>query len=187
MGKITFILGGARSGKSNFAVELAKKISTKVAFIATCEPQDSEMKQRVFLHQKSRPVNWRTFEAGEEVSSLLRKINGKFEVLIIDCLTLLVSNFRLNNFKENAIKNKVNKMLKILTKIKANSIIVSNEVGLGLVPENKLARDFRDIAGRMNQIVAGKSNEVFFLAAGIPLKIKSNINDQPTEKPGYQK
>lgn len=182
MGKITLILGGARSGKSNFAVELAKKTSNKVAFIATCKPQDREMKQRVFLHQKSRPKNWRTFEAGEDVSSLLKKINGEFEVLIIDCLTLLVSNLMLIRFKEKAINNKVNKMLELLAKINAKSIIVSNELGLGIVPENKLARDFRDIAGRMNQIVAGNSDEVFLLTAGIPLKIKSNTKYLPPQR-----
>lgn len=172
MGKITFILGGARSGKSRFAIKLAKEKGKKVAFIATCLPRDLEMKRRVALHREIRPRNWKTFEEYGDLTILLKEIGSKFEVIIVDCLTLLVSNLLLRGVKESAIENKVNKMLAILKEIKAESIIVSNEVGLGIVPKNKLARDFRDVAGRINQIVAEKSNEVFLLVSGIPWRIK---------------
>jgi adenosylcobinamide kinase/adenosylcobinamide-phosphate guanylyltransferase len=173
MGKIIFILGGARSGKSRYAIKLAKKEnSQRVAFIATCKPKDREMKERIALHKKVRLAHWQTFEEPKDVAAWLEKNGTKFEVILLDCLTLLISGLLLKNFKEDAIENKVNKILFILKKIKAKSIIVSNEVGLGIVPKNKLARNFRDIAGRMNQAVAEKSDAVFFLLSGMPLKIK---------------
>ncbi len=172
MAKIIFILGGARSGKSRLAIKLAKKDARKVAFIATCMALDREMEKRISLHKRNRPINWQTFEAPKDIALLLKKIGSKFEIIIIDCLTLLVSDLLLKGLKEKAIEDKINKILDTLKKIKAKSIIVSNEVGLGIVPKNKLARDFRDIAGRVNQIVAEKSDEAFFMLAGIPIKIK---------------
>lgn len=172
MGKITFILGGARSGKSAYALKMAKNIGGRVAFLATCEPKDSEMKKRISLHQNRRPRHWKTFEEPLDPALLLKKTNAKFDVIVIDCLTLMVSNLMLKGPGESAIKNKVNKMLTVLEKVKLRSIIVSNEVGLGTVPENKLARDFRDIAGRINQLVTKKSDEVFFMVSGIPWRIK---------------
>lgn len=172
MGKITFILGGARSGKSRFAMELAKRAGGRVAFIATCVAADKEMQKRIVLHQKSRPAKWPTFEEGDDIASLLRKIDGKFETVIIDCLTLLIANLLHKKLSERIIKTRINQMIKILLGTNMRAIIVSNEVGLGLVPTNKLARDFRDLAGRINQSVASKAKEVFFLVSGIPRKIK---------------
>lgn len=172
MGEITFVLGGSRSGKSRFAVKLAKRKARNVAFIATCLPKDLEMKKRIAIHKKTRPSYWRVFENPKDIPSLLKQIGSKFEVIIIDCLTLLVSNFLLKGHNENSIKDAIDKILKSLKKNKGESIIVSNEVGLGIVPENKLARDFRDITGRINQIVATKADEIFFLVSGIPWRIK---------------
>jgi adenosylcobinamide kinase/adenosylcobinamide-phosphate guanylyltransferase len=172
MGKITFILGGARSGKSQLAIKLAKEKAKKVAFIATCLPRDREMKKRIALHKKIRPKSWKTFEEPEDLNLLLKQISSKFEVIIIDCLTLLVSNLLLKGIKASTIENKINKIVLALKALESQSIIVSNEVGLGIVPENKLARAFRDIAGRVNQIVANKSSEMFFMVSGIPLRIK---------------
>lgn len=172
MGKITFILGGARSGKSRYALKLAKDTAQRVAFIATCQPKDSEMKKRALLHRKARPAHWKTFEEPFEPTLSLKRIGSKFDVVIIDCLTLMISNLMLKGLKESAIENKINKMLHALKKIKAQSILVSNEVGLGIVPGNALARTFRDTAGRINQVVAGKSDEVFFMVSGLPWRIK---------------
>lgn len=172
MGKITFILGGARSGKSSYTLALSKKLGKKAAFIATCEPKDREMRKRIALHKNNRPAHWKTFEESDDLISLLKDIGGKFDVIIIDCLTLMISNLILKGLKESAIESKIKKMLDVLKKIDSQSIIVSNEVGLGIVPKNKLARDFRDIAGRTNQIVAAKSDNVFFLVSGLPWKIK---------------
>lgn len=173
MGKITFILGGARSGKSSYALKLAKAGRGKrIAFIATCKPSDNEMKKRIALHKKARPAHWQTFEEPADISLLLKRIGAEFDVIIIDCLTLLLAEFMLKRLKKNEIENKISGLSAALKKIKARSIVVSNEVGLGIVPENKLARDFRDIAGRMNQLVAGRADNVFVLISGIPWRIK---------------
>jgi len=172
MGEIIFILGGARSGKSRYTLKIAKRLSKRVAFIATCITKDPEMKRRIKLHKKRRPPHWKTFEVALEPISLLKTFDSKFDVVIIDCLTLMISNLMLEGFKESVIRNKIVEMLTILKKVKLQSIIVSNEVGLGIVPENKLARDFRDITGKMNQLVAEKADRVFFMFSGIPLEIK---------------
>lgn len=168
MSKIALILGGVRSGKSQLAIKMAKEKGKKVAFVATCRPLDNEMKKRIELHKNARPKNWKTFEEPEDVGLLLEKIGNNFDVIIIDCLTLLVSNLLLKGLKEKDIEQKIRKIMNA----KTNLIIVSNEVGLGIVPDNKLARDFRDIAGKMNQVMAKKASKVFFMASGIPLEIK---------------
>jgi adenosylcobinamide kinase/adenosylcobinamide-phosphate guanylyltransferase len=171
MGKIILILGGARSGKSAYAVESAKR-HKKVAFIATCQPLDKEMSRRIRLHQHNRPSHWSTFEESKDLAPLLSKITGKFDCLIIDCLTLWISNLILAGYTQEKILNKINAMMDILREEKAKAIIVSNEVGLGIVPANKLARNFRDIAGQVNKVVAKKGDEVFFTISGIPTMIK---------------
>lgn len=168
MSKITLILGGVRSGKSQLAIKMAKEKGKKVAFIATCRPLDREMKERIELHKKARPENWKTFEEPEDVGLLLEKIGNNFDVIILDCLTILVSNLLLKGLREKSIEQKIRKIMNA----KANLIIVSNEVGLGIVPDNRLARDFRDIAGKINQVIVKKADKVFFMASGIPLRIK---------------
>ena len=173
MGRITLILGGARSGKSTQALNLAKK-TKKVAFIATCEGLDKEMKERILKHKADRPANWKTFEEPKELAELLTRIDNSFDCIIIDCLTLLVSNLLLSVYKEEVIVEKIKAVLFQLRKKKAKAIIVSNEVGLGIVPVNKLGRRFRDIAGKVNQIVAQESDEVLFIISGLPLIVKSS-------------
>lgn len=171
MGKITFVLGGARSGKSAFVLGLAKKYK-RVAFVATAEALDKEMRQRINLHREARPKHWAIFEESRDLIPLLERKTSKFEIIIIDCLTLWISNLLLKGAREAVIESETRKMIACLKKIKSKSFIVANEVGLGIVPENKLARTFRDIAGRINQIVAAKSDEVFFIVAGLSLQIK---------------
>lgn len=172
MGKITFIIGGARSGKSACVVRMGRQVKGKVAFIATCSPLDDEMKKRVRLHRKSRPEHWRTFEELTDLAPLLARISGSFDCVIIDCLTLLVSNSLLEGSSERTVLARLKKALAVLKKSPADAIIVSNEVGLGIVPENKLARDFRDTAGRVNQLAAEHADEVLFMAAGLAMKLK---------------
>jgi adenosylcobinamide kinase/adenosylcobinamide-phosphate guanylyltransferase len=172
MGKITFILGGSRSGKSNYAIKLAKDAGGRTAFIATCQPLDSEMKKRIAGHKKNRPRRWKTIEEALNPAVWLKTSAKDFDTVIIDCLTLMVSNLMLRGFGEGIIEGKVKATLAALKKLGCRSIIVSNEVGLGIVPQNKLARDYRDIAGRVNQKVAEKSDEVFFMVSGIPWRIK---------------
>jgi len=130
------------------------------------------MKKRIRLHKASRPKSWKSFDIPDMDLALLKNICPEFDVIIIDCLTLLVSNLMLSGIKEEDIKNKINSVLEILNKNKAECVIVSNEVGLGIVPDNKLGRDFRDIAGKINQTMAKHADEVFFMVSGIPWRIK---------------
>ncbi|MBU0547577.1 MAG: bifunctional adenosylcobinamide kinase/adenosylcobinamide-phosphate guanylyltransferase [Candidatus Omnitrophica bacterium] len=172
---MTLILGGARSGKSSYALSLAKKYK-KVAFIATCLGLDKEMQGRIRLHKESRPKHWETFEEPKDLARLIGKLGNSFDCILIDCLTLLVSNLVLSGDKQEQVVRKIKELLFVLNKKQAKIILVSNEVGLGLVPTNKLGRDFRDIAGRINQMVAKNANKVFFVVAGIPLKIKACLS-----------
>jgi len=172
MNKITLILGGARSGKSAYAQKMAQGGRAKVAFIATCMPKDKEMAARIRLHKRARPAGWKTFEDPENIPALLGKIGTSFNIVVIDCLTLWVSGFVLKGNSFISIKKETKSLLRALRKINACSIVVSNEVGQGIVPDNKLARDFRDIAGKVNQLVASQADEVFFMVAGLPLNIK---------------
>ena len=173
MDKNIFILGGARSGKSQHALKLAtERKNKKTAFIATCQPLDKEMERRIALHRRARPTHWQTFEEPCAVSALIEKIGNTYDVIVIDCLTLLLSNLLLKNFKERSIEREFDKIVSALKKIMAHSIVISNEVGLGIVPDNKLARDFWDMAGRVNQMVAKKADAAFFMMSGIPWRIK---------------
>jgi len=172
MGKLIFITGGSRSGKSTLAVNLARSIRKRKIFIATCIPEDEEMKRRVMLHRKNRPSSWRTIEQRGALVPVLEKETKADVVIIIDCLTLFVSSLLMKESKEDSIKDEVAEAVAIIKKGNATVIIVSNEVGCSLVPENKLARDFRDIAGGCNQIVAKAADEVIYMVSGIPVTIK---------------
>ena len=173
MGKIIFILGGARSGKSRFALGLARKSKKrKVAFVATAQISDGEMRRRILLHRLSRPGNFKTFEEAYNLSGLLKKNAATFDLIIIDCLTLFVSNLMLKRYGEKEILNEMRKVLEVLKRTQAKTIVVSNEVGLGIVPQTKLGRNFRDIAGKINQVVAQNADNVFFMVSGLPLKVK---------------
>lgn len=169
--KITLILGGARSGKSSYALSLAKKYK-KVAFVATCLGLDKEMRERIKLHKESRPKDWETFEEPKELPKIIRNLSTKFDCILIDCLTLLVSNLVLSGDKQEEVVRKIKEIFSVLSEKKARIILVSNEVGLGLVPVNKLGREFRDIAGKVNQIAATEANEVLFMVAGLPMNVK---------------
>jgi len=172
MGKLIFITGGARSGKSTLAVELARSIRRQKIFVATCIPEDDEMQERVRLHKKSRPSSWRTVECGIELKAALKKETKSNVVILIDCLTLFIAGLLMKNVSCSRIEGKLRRVLKIIKQGKATVIIVSNEVGAGLVPETKLGRDFRDIVGVCNRITAAGADEVNYVVAGIPLKIK---------------
>jgi len=172
MAKFIFILGGARSGKSNYALSLAKKISRKVAYIATCTSPDQEMGERIKLHQKSRPKNWKTVEASNDIDIVLNKLKNKYEVIIIDCLALLVSNLLAEGLKDTKILKNLKTLAQCASEAKATVFVVSNEVGSGIVPGNALARKFRDLLGLSNQLMAKKADEVILMHSGIALKIK---------------
>jgi len=175
MGKFTLIIGGTRSGKSRFAQNLAKNMGEKVVFIATCVPEDDEMKKRVAIHKKLRPREWMLIEEPKNVSSVLNGLNGKVDVALVDCMSLLVSNFLSEDRKGSSIKKKVELLAKIPMKAKFNTIIVSNEVGSGLVPVNPLGRQFADLLGLSNQILASYADNVYVMQSGIPMAVKGGI------------
>jgi adenosylcobinamide kinase/adenosylcobinamide-phosphate guanylyltransferase len=185
MSKVTLVTGGARSGKSNFAEELCKKKSSKVSYIATAIPFDDGMKDRIKKHKDQRPNYWNTFEIKMNVYKNLDEIIKKSDVILLDCVTVLVNNiifydeldFDNITYKEVdklelKVKNEFKNIIEIIKKSKIDFIFVTNEIGLGIVPENKLARIYRDIVGRMNQYIAKNSDEVYFVVSGIPNKIK---------------
>lgn len=171
MGRIIFVLGGARSGKSSFAARLAAGYS-RVAYIATGEGLDPEMRDRIRAHRASRPRAWKTIEESLDVSRAIKRLGWSRDLIIIDCLTLLVSNHIMKRHSEGAIRREIIAILSELRASRTDAIIVSNEVGLGIVPENGLARRFRDIAGRVNQIVAKEADQVFFTVSGLSRRIK---------------
>jgi len=174
--KCIFILGGARSGKSRFAQELAGGLGSKVLFVATGEALDEEMKARIDRHKEARPQNWRTLEARTNIGRQLEKQIGDAEVVVIDCLTLLVSNLLGAEpdyvEAEEQLTREITELIACMDKLDASFIIVSNEVGMGLVPETKLGRIYRDLLGKANQLMAQHAQEVYFMAADIPMKIK---------------
>jgi adenosylcobinamide kinase/adenosylcobinamide-phosphate guanylyltransferase len=169
--KIIFIIGGARSGKSRFALQLANAISPmNKAYIATAEALDEEMKERIENHKRKREDDWVTYEEPIKISDVLETIEGKYSVIVIDCLTLWLSNLMHAGLNiEYEIRHFFSSLV---TRHSSLLYIVSNEVGMGIVPENDIARRFRDLAGFLNQRVAGIADEVYIVTAGIPLKIK---------------
>lgn len=172
MKQFILILGGVRSGKSSYAVELAKKLKRRTVFIATATVSDSEMKKRIELHKKSRPRQWKLIEEDKDISLILPKLKGKYEVVLIDCLGLLIYNLLEDNLDDKKIEIRIKKLINTILKLKATTILVSNEVGMGIVPINPSARRFRDLVGLSNQLVAKKADEVIFMQAGIPMSIK---------------
>lgn len=169
----TLILGACRSGKSSFSLEFAEKISKKNRlYIATCVPYDNEMKKRVDKHRAERDDSWRTVETPLKLSERITEESKRSDVILVDCLTLWITNLLLDDNDEDEIFLEVKKLEYALEHSKCPVVLVSNEVGAGIVPENKLARQFRDIAGFVNQKIAKSVNNVFFTIAGIPVKIK---------------
>jgi len=172
--KVIFVTGGAKSGKSSFVLSETAKHEGKKAFIATAEALDEEMKNRIEKHKGERGEGWDTYEEPLRVTEVIKNIEGKYGAIVVDCLTLWLSNLMHANLD---ITSEIEKIIEVLRNSKlqttnSNLFLISNEVGAGIVPENKLAREFRDLAGTMNQKVAGVSDEVFMVVAGIPVKIK---------------
>jgi adenosylcobinamide kinase/adenosylcobinamide-phosphate guanylyltransferase len=188
--KLVFITGGARSGKSTFALKEASKISGNKAYIATAEALDEEMKERIEDHKRKRGKDWDTYEEPIGISEVIKKIGNDYRVIVIDCLTLWLSNLMHSGLN---IENAINDLIKVLDDVGATLVvaqnnetinkraraspaptiyIVSNEVGMGIVPDNELARRFRDMAGLLNQKIAEVANEFYLVVAGIPVKVK---------------
>jgi len=176
------IIGGARSGKSGFAQELALKLGEPVLFVATATAGDEEMAERIAQHRKARPATWSTLEATTGIGDKICGQLGQAEVVIVDCITLLVNNIfsrydrqgeQINASQvEEEITAEIEGLIKSIKRIDARFIIVTNELGTGLVPPSKVARLYRDLLGKANQKLAEVSEEVYLLVAGIPVRIK---------------
>ncbi len=183
MKKVILLLGGARSGKSRFAQQLARKMADKVLFVATATAGDDEMRRRIAKHQEERPATWRTLDAATHIGSRIEQGIGDSRLVIIDCITLLLNNIlcqydekQFESLKDSVLEKRVTAeidgLLICLKKVPASFIIVSNEVGLGLVPDNRLGRLYRDFLGQVNQMLAKEADEVYLLVGGIPLTVK---------------
>ena len=170
--KIYFITGGARSGKSFFAENLAKDLAGKRAYIATAQALDPEMAAKIEKHRRDRDNVWDTYEEPLAVAELLRKLSNRYQVILLDCLTLWLSNVMAHTDGDDAVTARSQELAAAISNFDGSCIVVSNEVGLGIVPDNPLARKFRDFAGMLNQKIARAADEVYFTAAGIPVKIK---------------
>jgi adenosylcobinamide kinase / adenosylcobinamide-phosphate guanylyltransferase len=181
MGKrLTLILGGARSGKSALALRMAAgSPDRKVLFVATAAPGDGEMAKRIALHRADRPVSWHTLEAQTHIADAIRQTGDGYDVVLIDCITLLAAN-ALAALPESAeaetaealVCAEIDGALAAYAASRAEWIVVSNEVGLGVVPSTPLGRLYRDSLGRANQRLAARADEVLFLVAGLPMRIK---------------
>ena len=169
MAPITLVLGGARSGKSAHAERLAVDVSPRRTYIATAQAFDDEMATRIAHHQSRRDSSWRTVEAPLGLSDAIAAEAAPDRVVLIDCLTLWLSNLLL---ADRDIEEESDALIAALENAAGPLILVSNEVGLGIVPDNALARAFRDHAGRLNQRVAEAADKVVFLAAGLPMTLK---------------
>jgi adenosyl cobinamide kinase/adenosyl cobinamide phosphate guanylyltransferase len=171
------ILGGARAGKSAFALGLAAEIEAEglspVCFIATAQASDDEMRERITRHRSERPPHWTTVEEPIRLDAALRQA-ADAAVIVVDCITLLVSNWLLQENERNTEKliATIDNTITLAADGNKHLIFVSNEVGLGLVPDTPLGRQFRDTLGRVNQRLAQAVDTVFLLVAGLPLRIK---------------
>ena len=177
MARTIFITGGTRSGKSVFAEKVALEYGTPLGYLATAQPLDNEMDQRIHLHRQRRGNAWQTIEEPLLLEETLRRLDGRFNAILVDCVTLWLTNMLLRHETmgqgiESRILNEVERLATALPTLATPLILVSNEVGMGIVPEHRLGRLFRDIAGQANQILAATADEAWLVASGIPLRLK---------------
>ena len=174
--ELILILGGARSGKSALAERLASQ-RERVLFVATAEALDDDMERRIAAHRSQRPSAWRTLEEPLDPASAIHETTDGYEICLLDCLTLWVSNLLLemegDPNVEREILEKVERLLEVYERSSATWIVVSNEVGLGIVPPTPLGRLYRDALGRVNQAVAARADRVYLTVAGLALNVKS--------------
>ena len=177
--KVVLVLGGARSGKSGFAGRLAETRFRRPVYLATAEVLDAEMAGRIELHRKARGSRWQCVEEPLDIARVLRHPPETGDGILLDCLTLWLSNVLLKE-GEKAVASRKRQLLAALQAAAVPVILVSNEVGMGIVPEHKLGRTFRDLAGWLNQDVAAVADAVVFVVAGLPMVLKGKM-DGPRE------
>ena len=176
---LILLLGGARAGKSEYALKMAgahrRNSESRVCFIATAQALDEDMATRIARHREQRPSDWQTIEEPYQVQEALRRA-AEAEIVIVDCLTLLVSNWLLLHEDEHKCEQFLRQITREFLELKQSQrqtvICVSNEVGLGIVPETRLGRVFRDLLGRVNQDFATAADQVYLFVAGLPLQLK---------------
>jgi adenosylcobinamide kinase / adenosylcobinamide-phosphate guanylyltransferase len=175
----TLITGGARSGKSTLAQELGKKAAGPVLFVATAEAGDPEMTRRITAHKKSRPAGWKTLEVQTHVGKSILKELGSARTVIIDDITLLIMNVFTacgeapdTDALEKAVTTEIQELITCIDKCRADFVIVTNEVGLGIIPADIISRQYRDLLGKANRLLAARADEVYFMVAGIPMTVK---------------
>jgi adenosylcobinamide kinase/adenosylcobinamide-phosphate guanylyltransferase len=181
MGRLTLILGGARSGKSRYAMQLARQHGGRVTYIATAQNLDTEMQTRIENHRRERPPEWQTLEIPRNVGRAFQFQAPLADLVLLDCLTMLVSNVILETSgsqdqpdelqAREAVQIEIEDLLAIIRTSQSSWIVVSNEVGMGLVPPYPLGRLYRDLLGWANQMLAAQASQFYFMVAGIPLPI----------------
>lgn len=189
MSNFTLVTGGARSGKSTFAEKYAAHLGLPVIYIATAQVYDDEMARRIEKHRLQRPEHWQVIEEPYAIHNALTEIQNEDAVILVDCVTLWLTNLLLNALKpspdsdfsealtseaEENILSEVQKVALLAQKITPHVIMVTNEVGQGIVPENALARAYRDLAGRANQLLARQADLLYWVIAGYPVEIKKS-------------
>jgi adenosylcobinamide kinase / adenosylcobinamide-phosphate guanylyltransferase len=169
---LTLITGGCRSGKSSHALAIASTSEAAAKFfIATAEALDTEMRARIAHHQESRPAEFQTIEEPQKLGAVLRSLHGRADIVVVDCLTLWISNL-LSRFADGEILAQADELATTLRQAPFSAIVVTDEVGWGIVPDNPLARRFRDLLGWTNQKIALAADQVLLMAAGYPLRLK---------------
>ncbi len=181
-GELVLILGGARSGKSTMAERMARD-GERVLFIATAEALDEAMQQRIAAHRRHRPEHWDTLEEPIHVTGTVRPLVERYDTFVLDCLTLWVSNLLLQDDEasdaEGAVLETVGRLLDLIDATGGRWILVSNEVGQGIVPASSLGREYRDMLGRVNQLVASRADRAYLMVAGLALELKSLAERSP--------
>jgi adenosylcobinamide kinase/adenosylcobinamide-phosphate guanylyltransferase len=180
MGNLTLILGGARSGKSAFAQQLAQELGGEgVLYVATAQALDEEMQERIEKHRQERPASWCILETHRNVGQAILEHHGNADVILLDCLTVLISNLLMDAEDDPfdttvaaRVDTEINEIVACVENLSAHLIVVSNEVGMGLVPPYPMGRAYRDLLGRANQALARKADTVYLLVAGIPWTLK---------------
>ncbi len=169
---VIFITGGCRSGKSRFALDYANRFFSKKIYLATCEPLDEEMVNRIEDHKRMRGSEWETVEEPIQIVDKIRQYGQEAEVILLDCITLWISNLLIQWDDEKKIMDEVERLLETVKRGSPSFLFVSNEVGMGIVPADPLSRRFRDLSGMANQKIAEVADKVVFMVSGIPIFLK---------------